>query len=314
MDFVQYKAGADDDGRRLDRIVRRFLSHQTISALYSALRKGFIRVNGRRAATNERVRKGDVISVAQFLIPQQQKKSIKARESFPYEIIFHNEHFLIINKPYDVAVHGKNSIAEAVAAYYNAHRENSSLSFLPGPLHRLDKKTTGVLFFSWSITGARFFSRALKEHALEKQYVALVHGIMPAPCIWKDFIKKTEATAAFHTVRVSSTAKLGSRLAQTRAHAIASGMYEDAPVSLVNFTIATGRTHQIRAQSAFHGFPLLGDTAYGSPALYNNQKLFLHAQKIIIGENPVGLPHEIEAPLPNEFMQMNKKILLNGRK
>ena len=103
-------------------------------------------------------------------------------------------------------------------------KEKRSLSFVAGPLHRLDKNTTGILFFSWSLEGAAWFSRELKAHRIRKKYIALVEGAMESECVWEDFIKKNdEPKALFYTVRVVSGSTAGTGDVQNLASGAASG-------------------------------------------------------------------------------------------
>lgn len=319
MEFRKFEAGREDDGRRIDRVVRRLLPGESLSSIYSALRKGLIRINDRRTGPDAHVSQGSILSVAGFLFTQKEIVPAESSEkcSLPYEILFKNEHFLVVNKPYDVSVHqtgDKNhSLAETVAAYYRSVRssENASLSFSPGPLHRLDRKTTGVLFFSWSLAGAKWFSEQTAAHVLEKKYLALVEGNVPAAEQWEDFIeKRNEPDSSFHTVRI---VKKGGKYACTKIEPAASGTYNGMPVTLVKFTISTGRMHQIRAQSSFHGFPLLGDTAYKGTAIHEKQDFFLHAYQVRIPDNDLGLPHLLQASLPANFDNMLLKMLINWR-
>ena len=359
MDFTDFAAGSDDGGRRIDRVLRRFLHGVNLSSVYGALRKGLILVNAQRVKPDARIESGDVVSIASFLLqnekssgsennPNENRRVYKAA-SLPYTVVFANEHFLVIDKPYGAAVQGKNSIAEKIAAYYAASvpKEKRSLSFVAGPLHRLDKNTTGILFFSWSLEGAAWFSKELKAHRIRKKYIALVEGAMESECVWEDFIKKNdEPKALFYTVRVVSGSTAGAGDVQNRAsgqadktvctaNGAASGSlaaihcakraitkakplcrasYKGRSVTLAEYEIETGRMHQIRAQSAFHGFPLLGDTAYGGSRIDEVQDFFLHAYEVHIGENPVGLPPVITSTLPAAFESFNDKILPNWRK
>ena len=385
MDFTDFAAGSDDGGRRVDRVLRRFLHGANLSSVYGALRKGLILVNARRVKPDARIESGDVISIASFLLqnenssgsekygtdiekdshehvptlsgdkntsdsennPIENRRENKAAP-LPYTVIFANEHFLVIDKPYGVAVQGKNSIAEKIAAYYAASvpKEKRSLSFVAGPLHRLDKNTTGILFFSWSLEGAAWFSRELKAHRIRKKYIALVEGAMESECVWEDFIKKNdEPKTGFYTVRVVSgstagagdvqnltsgtvdvqnlasgaasgslAAMHGAKRAITKAKPLCRASYKGRSVTLAEYEIETGRMHQIRAQSAFHGFPLLGDTAYGGSRIDEARTFFLHAYEVRIGENPVGLPPVITSTLPAAFESFNDKILPNWRK
>ncbi|MGI5116242.1 RluA family pseudouridine synthase [Treponema sp. SP13] len=358
MDFTDFAAGSDDGGRRVDRVLRRFLYDANLSSVYGALRKGLILVNAQRVKPDARIESGDVVSIASFLLqnekssgsetnPNENRRVYKAA-SLPYTIVFANEHFLVIDKPYGVAVQGKNSIAEKIAVYYDASvpKEKRSLSFVAGPLHRLDKNTTGILFFSWSLEGAAWFSRELKAHRIRKKYIALVEGDMESECVWEDFIKKNdEPKTGFYTVRVVSgstagagdvqnltsgtgdvqnrargaasdslAAMHGAKRAITKAKPLCRASYKGRSVTLAEYEIETGRMHQIRAQSAFHGFPLLGDTAYGGSRIDEAQAFFLHAYEVRIGENSVGLPPVITSTLPVAFESLNDKILPNWRK
>lgn len=369
MDFTDFAAGSDDGGRRVDRVLRRFLHGVNLSSVYGALRKGLILVNARRVKPDARIESGDVVSIASFLLqnekssdsgntPVENRRVYKAAP-LPYTVVFANEHFLVIDKPYGAAVQGKNSIAEKIAVYYDASvpKEKRSLSFVAGPLHRLDKNTTGILFFSWSLEGAAWFSRELKAHRIRKKYIALVEGDMENECVWEDFIKKNdEPKALFYTVRVVSGSTAGAgdvqnlasgtgdvqnrasgqadktvcaasgtasgslaaihcaKRAITKAKPLCRASYKGRSVTLAEYEIETGRMHQIRAQSAFHGFPLLGDTAYGGSRIDEVQDFFLHAYEVHIGENPVGLPPVITSTLPAAFESFNDKILPNWRK
>ena len=362
MDFTDFAAGSDDGGRRVDKVIRRFLHGVNLSSVYGALRKGLILVNARRVKPDMRIESGDIVSIASFLLQNEKSSesendSVENRQthkaaSLPYTVVFANEHFLVIDKPYGVAVQGKNSIAEKVAAYYEASvpKEKRSLSFAAGPLHRLDKNTTGILFFSWSLEGAVWFSRELKAHRIRKKYIALAEGAMESECEWEDFIKKNdEPKALFYTVRVVSgitagtddvqnrasgaagtrdcnaagasvsakdvcTAIHGAKRAITKAKPLCRASYKGRSVTLAEYEIETGRMHQIRAQSAFHGFPLLGDTAYGGSRIDEVQDFFLHAYEVHIGENPVGLPPVLTSTLPHAFESLNDKILPNWQK
>ncbi|MGI5106990.1 RluA family pseudouridine synthase [Treponema socranskii] len=348
MDFTDFAAGSDDGGRRVDRVLRRFLHGANLSSVYGALRKGLILVNARRVKPDARIESGDVVSIASFLLQNEkssdsenasnENRRVYKAASLPYTVVFANEHFLVIDKPYGVAVQGKNSIAEKIAAYYDASvpKEKRSLSFVAGPLHRLDKNTTGILFFSWSLEGAAWFSRELKAHRIRKKYIALVEGDMENECVWEDFIKKNdEPKALFYTVRVVSGSTAGAgdvqnltsgtasgslaamhcaKRAITKAKPLCRASYKGRSVTLTEYEIETGRMHQIRAQSAFHGFPLLGDTAYGGSRIDKARTFFLHAYEVRIGENPVGLPPVITSTLPAAFESFNDKILPNWRK
>ena len=330
MEFVQIKTGADDVGRRIDRVLRKLLPDLALGEIYKHLRKGTIKVNAKKAAQDYRINQGDVLFLASFLEsemkncgvaqPEAQSteaalapnsadavrtaKCVKQNYGFKLETLFQNEHIRIVNKPFGVAVHKSNSkeisLAEIVAAEYRALHQNESLSFTAGPLHRLDKNTSGIIVFSQSLKGAQWFSENLLS--FKKEYLGIVQGEIDEPQYWVDFIDDTpkEGGTAYKTVRISSAGKE----AKTHCFPLARGSYKGTPVVLCRFCIETGRKHQIRAQSAFHGFPLLGDSAYNADfrkGTAQPDRFYLHALKLSVPLNPIGMPQTIEAPLPEDF-------------
>ncbi len=327
MDFTHVSTGKDDEGRRLDKIIRRYLNDQSLSGLYSALRKGLIKVDGKKCPQDFRVGAGSDIAIASLLLAgkneSRQAKSGPDKEKFsegkkiPADLVlFRNEDLLILNKPYDIPVQkaetGDCSLADMVTADYKAgHKKSRSLSFRPGPLHRLDRKTTGIIVFSQSLRGAQWFSQAIQNHSVRKIYLALLEGKLKERQEWKDIvIKKDTSLQNFKTVSLSKDGEDGKN-ACSKARALAYGHYQEKPVTLAEIEITTGRKHQIRAQASAHGFPLLGDTAYGGMKISQGQDFFLHAHRLIIGENPLGLPPEILADISTNFEKMSEKCLIN---
>ena len=175
MDFKDFTAGKDDDGRRLDRVIRIFLKDLSLGEIYKLLRKGLIKVNYKKAKPDSHVNSGDIISIAAFLInPVNAKPEVQVlSQTQKLNIVFENEHLLIIDKPYGCSVHGSEksslqSLDKEVLAWYqereshkNPAQGEKSLSFRPGPLHRLDRNTSGLLVFSLSLEDARWFSESI---------------------------------------------------------------------------------------------------------------------------------------------------------
>jgi 23S rRNA pseudouridine955/2504/2580 synthase len=235
------------------------------------------------------------------------------------DIIFESPHLLGLNKPAGLAVHGPHSLDTRVRAYL-APRLPPSLSFSPGPLHRLDKPTSGVVVFSASLAGARFFSALFREHSLVKRYLALVEGSIRAPGLWEDDLLRD--TVRRKTLRGEGAEPqegyLQGKPARTRFKPLgwAKGF------TLLELEPDTGRTHQIRAQAAFRGHPLAGDRKYGggaSPVPKGRSgagpeiSFLLHAWRLELspsrlfeengGEGRPLLPPLLEAPLPGYFRE-----------
>lgn len=315
MDFTHVTAGQDDDGRRLDTIIRRYLPGQPLSRVYGALRKGLVCVDGRRRRQDFRVRAGSDIAIARVLLDEAKNAPKTAAAPLPDDLVlFRNGDLLILNKPYDLPVQKARrdgrSLADMVQDDFAFRRDNggNSLSFRCGPLHRLDRKTTGVIVFSQSLRGAQWFSQAVRAHTVQKKYLALVQNALDHAQTWKDDItEKDTLSRRFHTVSVGGDGKH----AQTTVAPLAAGMFRGMPVTLVECAITTGRKHQIRAQAAAHGFPLLGDTAYGG-GIAGTQDFFLHAHRLVIGENPLGVPPDIRASIPDNFAKMLRTCLIKS--
>lgn len=327
MEFNRFTAGPDDDERRLDRVARKFLSEESLSHVYKSIRSGLIKVNGKRQDASFHVHEGDTISIADFLVKDSgSMDSGRGEAGAPLEkiTVLRTKDLLFLNKPYNICVQGASpngvSLDSMVKEEY-AHSGQShekSLSFTPGPLHRLDRQTTGLAVFSQSIDGARWFSRALREHALIKKYIAIAEGSLNKEETWEDSIsnsdknmyKKADRRAFFHTVSARD-AHYGGQYARTKASPLAHGSLNGRPVTLVEYTLFTGRKHQIRASSARHGFPLLGDSAYGAARIGGNRRLFLHSCSISFPENSLGLPGKISCPPGDDFISILRASLIN---
>lgn len=336
MDFQDFIADENDGGRRVDKIVRKLLPHHSLGMIYKYFRKGLIRKNKGKTSPDTRVNPGDIINIAAFLLKndfsasQQDvdslpskspkvnvsfRKSQESRNGSNFQLepdLFVNQHIRIINKPYDIPVQGGKKISvsldKIVAQEYLQQQQEQglspSLSFQPGPLHRLDRKTTGVLVFSQSLLGAQWFSRAIQEHIIGKEYLALVEGKLTVPQHWQEEISRSSMPPIKGFIQSEISAK--GKKADTRAIPLAWGKYQGKNITLLHLKIITGRTHQIRLHCSYHGHPLLGDTAYGGTHINKGQQdFFLHAWKITIPEdNLLSLPTSIEAPLPINFQNM----------
>ncbi len=315
MRFLQYKTGQDDTDRRLDRVLRKFLPDMGLGELYKAIRKGLIKINGHKTTQNHHIEEGDVIEIAEFLTagssasPKAPGNSFQSeKNSIPLEILFRNEQILIINKPYDIpvqkAARGEKSLDDIVRSQYSS--PDTSLSFSAGPLHRLDKKTTGVLCFSQNLQGAREFSSLIQNHRITKTYVALLSGRLETEQTWTDFISKNDETDGFKTVSVNTTADhTNAKESITMVTPLLAGTTvrsgKKTDVTLARINILTGRTHQIRSQCSAHGYPLLGDTAYNGGKPNPGQDFFLHALTLTFPQESHLGPTVVTAPLPAAF-------------
>lgn len=333
MEFKDFTAGQNDDGRRLDKIVKNILPEANLSEIYKAIRKGLIKVNKKKSKAENHISSGDLISIADFLCKIDEDKEVKNDKTGDKNyklpplppVVFENEDLIILNKPYNMVVHGKeDSLEKIVKKYWEEKKSADSLSFKPGPLHRIDKKTSGLTVFSKSLKGAQWFSKNIQDHSINKNYFAILQGHISSSCDFVDqIINNGDKDIGFYKVSASSSSlsnldksKNGAskdKTAISHIKVIARGKYKETPVTFVKINIETGRKHQIRAQSAFHGHPLLGDTTYGGSSLKNEkQDFYLQASELIFQKNPLNLPSCIKIDLSDAFKEMLNHCGINN--
>jgi len=335
---ISLTAAADDDGRRLDRILRKALPDMPLSAIHRLLRKGGVLVDGEKAAIDYRVKTGQTITLSslvpspQSLVPIIQSPVPSPQSLFPDIILFEGAGLLVLNKPAGLPVHGRESL-EGIVRSYLVPKLSPSLSFKPGPLHRLDRPSSGVIAFSTSLEGARFFSAMMRNRMIKKQYLALVNGVIEKDEVWEDELVRDERQKkTFRLGIVPGVLRPGeAKTALTRVSPLAG----DGGHTLILAEIETGRTHQIRVQAASRGHPLLGDRKYGG-TIYGDVNgdnirggFLLHAWRMeftvktdektdndiyggIPRGLPGGLPPYIEAPLPENFLDKIRNFFGGG--
>jgi len=301
--LMELITGENDKGRRLDRILRKALPEHPLPLLHRLLRQGKVLVDGKRAKAQDRLKSGARISIP--LVKDAVKSSISTEGSIKRlpspEVIWQDCGLLAVNKPAGLAVHGPadsqaNPSLDSMVRSFLAEKLPDSLSFRPGPLHRLDKPSSGIVIFSTSIEGARLFSSLMRERKVRKTYLAIVEGNVEKEEIWEDLlVRDKDKKKTFVSKAVSGDGKN----AITKLTPLAAASVKGTRYSLVMAEIATGRTHQIRAQAASRRLPLMGDRKYGG---HGKDGFFLHAWKLEF------LEFSIEAPLPQAFKEKVEEI------
>jgi 23S rRNA pseudouridine955/2504/2580 synthase len=290
-------AGADDAGRRLDRILRSILGGRSLSSIYSSLRRGLIKVNGAKAEPGLRLAEGDRIFIHYSL--ESSEPGAKAEPPGDKEcgfssiadiLILATEDLLFVNKPRGLQSQGDEELEGRIRRAL-AFRSAASLSFSPGPLHRLDRNTTGIMTFPGSAAGARRFTELLRNRSLVKRYLALVDGVADAPAEWRDrIIRDGEAMRSFvFGDGEEALASMKPVLSNRRR-------------SLILVELHTGLTHQIRVQASSRGMPLSGDRKYGGSDYRGGY--ILHAFSLAFREPPFpDVPSKLTAPLPRAALE-----------
>lgn len=307
--FDSFQTGPDDQGRRVDRIIRRLYPGLPLSMLYRMFRTGSVRLSGKKAKGADLIQAGDQILVRRppgleplpspvdgeaMVFSRQHDKNCQFFESL---ILFHTPDLIIVNKPKGLLTHGQNGLDVLTTAYFS-NKVPASLSFRPAPLHRLDRNTSGALAISASIHGARAFSAALHTGVIGKEYLALLDGRLENEVLMKDRLSRNGQK------RTSAVISGGiGPIAETRLLPLISNESH----TLVAIRILTGLTHQIRVQCASQGHPLSGDEKYGGQPLRGGY--LLHCFKLELPEDSgAESPIVITAPMPGAFRKIMEAI------
>lgn len=304
-DGLELEAGPDDSGRRLDKVLRRVLPELALSEIYAALRKGKIRVNGKKAHPELRLAEGDRILFRPSLsigeLPSASSPCPEGEDdlaSLGGILVLATNELLFLNKPAGELSQDAPGEASALVARVRAalaSRRSASLSFSPGPLHRLDRNTSGILVFSRSAPGARAFTALVRERRIEKSYLALVDGEAREAAEWEDRIVRDEAT------RTSRVLPPGSASGDAAAASMRP-LISSPSRSLLLVELHSGLSHQIRVQASARGLPLSGDRKYGGSEAPDGALAggyLLHALALGFPEPPFpDLPRRVVAPLP----------------
>ena len=334
MDFIDFKTSSNDTDRRFDTLLRKFLPQMPLSLVYKNIRTGFIRLNNKKAKQETKIQVGDIINIEKRLFEKfssgldstynnadknsQSEENIKKNADFINKItLFKNNNILILNKPYNINVqdskNDKNSLDKIVKSIYI----KDSLTFVPGPMHRLDKLTTGIICFSQNLQCARWFSEQITNHSIQKYYLAILEGKLLEKQEWIDYLEKDDEVSlnGMHKSKVSSTSEENDgKKAITIIEPISYGKYKNMDITFAKIFIPTGRNHQIRLQCSSRGYPILQDSLYNSKISKEKndfeQKLYLHCYKLVFPKNDFEIPLEVNSPIPTSFEKALKKCLI----
>ena len=264
--------GKNDAGVRLDRFVSKALPLLPPALMQKYIRIKRIKVNGARAQRDQRLAQGDVVQLyindEFFEIPTPENAFLKLFKP-KLDILYEDEHILLVNKAPGMVVHGDetehvNTLINHIQAYlyqkkeWNPFREHA---FAPALCNRIDRNTGGIVIAAKTAEALRVMNQKIRDRELVKLYLcAIVGQIQPPDGTLKGYLWKDEAKKQ---VFVKSRPVPGARTAVTKYRTLTSGR----GLSLLECDLITGRTHQIRAQLAAAGHPLLGDGKYGSEKL-----------------------------------------------
>ena len=259
----------NDAGQRLDRFAGKAAPLLPESLLQKYIRLKRIKVNNARAARDLRLSEGDTVQFYvsdEFFQPPREENSYLKIGKPRVDILYEDENLLLADKKPGVLCHSAgqweyNTLIANIQAYLaqkGEWRPREENAFAPALCNRIDRNTGGIVIAAKTAEALRILNEKLRDREIEKRYLCVVHGRpKPPEGRLEGFIFKD---AKRNQVYVRETPEPGARTAVTDYRLLRS----QGGLSLVECTLHTGRTHQIRAQMAHAGWPLLGDGKYGS--------------------------------------------------
>lgn len=303
--------GKSDTGDRLDLVLRRYLTDRRRASrtrVQRWIRDGAVTLNGRpvdrpaaRIATGDRI---------QIRLPEEPPRLTMSAEVVPLDVLFEDEHVLVVNKPSGMVVHP--TFRHATGTLMNGllwRARNWPSSERPSLVGRLDRLTSGLVLVAKTRRAHASLQRALATEASRKEYLAIVYGRVTP---WRGTIHlrlhrddRDRRRVIASTVRGLESTTQYERLAHTRT----SGVH----LALLRCRLVTGRTHQIRVHLATRGWPVVGDPVYGEPrwstvndetlavALRTFPRQALHAWRLAFPHPMTGTAVRLEAPVPDDM-------------
>ncbi len=333
-----------EEGRRLDRFVMKLFPKAPSSLIYKAVRTKNIKVNGKRCSPADRLRQGDILQIyfseeraaelgymgfdvsePVFTEPVFTEPGIP-----PVPILYEDGKILAFNKPVGLLSQKDSpksySLSEYLLDYLSQKGEyhpRQNAGYRPGLCNRLDRNTSGIVIAAKTLAAAQAVNASIRSHEVEKVYIALCHG----QCTWKEermLCHQWIKDPVHNQVKLEkdngnpiSKGERGAGMAdpiKSMARAVAVNKEEN--VTLFRLRLITGKSHQLRAQLAFEGFPILGDQKYhgtrtSSSSLHAKHQL-LHAYQLRLRRVPDLLEdlreQTLTAPPPDDFQDILQRV------
>ena len=279
----EFTIGKNDAGQRLDRWLAKTLPLLPAPLAQKYIRLKRVKVNGKGSKRDVRLAAGDILQLYindEFFDKPTPENAFLSLYQPKLNILFENEHILLLDKRPGMVVHPDeservNTLLTHLQAYLYQKKEWSPYqenSFAPALCNRIDRNTGGIVIAAKTAEGLRVMNQKIRDRELEKYYLCVVHGRPERPQgKLEHYLLKDEAKKQVFVRRRSEP---GARTAVTLYRTLATR----GDLSLVECQLITGRTHQIRAQFAAAGHPLLGDGKYGSER--ENRKYGRHGQAL----------------------------------
>jgi 23S rRNA pseudouridine955/2504/2580 synthase len=303
----------DSVGQRLDNFLIRTLKGVPKTHLYRIIRSGEVRRNKGRVSADDRLELGDVLRIPPIRVSERaEEKAAHPAPARDFPVVFEDDAMIAVDKPAGVAVHGGSGVSFGVIEQMRQARPQARFLELA---HRLDRETSGLLLIAKKKSALKGLQEQFRERETGKTYLALVKGVWPArqkvldqplhKYLLPDGERRVRVTTkedpdAMHAVtlvKVSARLGLPPGLPATVADSF----------TLLEVTIKTGRTHQIRVHLASAGHPIVGDDKYGDfemnrlLAKLGWKRMFLHAWRLRLSHPLTGDSMELHSELPADL-------------
>lgn len=290
-----------DENIRIDKFLADRLDGVTRSRIQHLVEDGCVTVDGKTVKPNHKLKCGQNVRVE---MPEAKEADIKP-EDISLDIVYEDEHLLVVNKPQDMVVHPAAGNYEGTLVNALLHHCGDSLSGIngvirPGIVHRIDKDTSGLLLVAKDDITHNGLAAQIKEHSLTRKYVALVHGNF----------RQDEGTVNAPIGRHPTDRKKMCITEKNSKNAVThyKVLQRFMEYTLVECRLETGRTHQIRVHMASLGHPVMGDKTYGiKKEKYNLKGQLLHAKLLGFVHPVTGEYMEFETDIPERFEKFLKK-------
>ncbi len=301
---------ADSAGQRLDNFLLRELKGVPKTHVYRIIRSGEVRVNKGRAGADTRLQEGDVVRVPPVRVSERmEEKAAHPAPAREFPVLLDDDAILAIDKPAGVAVHGGSGVSFGVIEQLRRARPEARFLEL---VHRLDRETSGILLLAKKRSALTHLQDQFRERETGKTYLALVLGAWPAnrkvidtplhKYLLPDGERRVRTTTADDPDGMRSVT-----LVRLRQHLPARPEAGLPELSLLEVTIKTGRTHQIRVHLASQGCPIAGDEKYGDFERNRQlqrcglKRMYLHAWRLQFTHPASGERTTLMAPLPPDL-------------
>lgn len=301
---MELKIQKCDVNKRLDNFIVENVDNLTRSYVKNLIENENITVNGKKQKAGYSLRENDNINIQ---IPEDKEANIQA-EDIKLNIIYEDDDILIVDKEKGMVVHPANGnySGTMVNSLMYSHKEKLSSingTIRPGIVHRIDKDTSGILVVAKNDIAHKKLSEQFKVHSINRKYVALVKGIIKEDNI---DINYPIGRSSKDRKKMAVTYK-NSKEAKTHIKVLK--RFYNSNVTLIEATLETGRTHQIRVHMSYIGHPLVGDEVYGKKdSKFKIEGQMLHAEVLGFIHPTTNQYIEFKSKLPDYYLKILKKL------